>query len=286
MRPASGLASPTMQRNVVVLPDPLAPSMATLSPAPISRSRPSSTRRSPKVFVTPVSVSMVVPRDPVAVGAVGGRVGWRSARPRMNSAATPAIPAVGPRRARSGAGRDCRDQRSIVDRVVGRATAQSRGELQACRRRALQEDAGRRIGSFEALERADQRMRRVADAVAVEVEAAIAAPVVAAPVDAPARAGVAPAEDEIAPVVDELVAAEHVLFGAGEQRRRGVVRAERVVGEPVHGGSVEQQPARVAGDLVVPNRRLVAVLQRQTDAGHAAIAGDRVSARPEPGASS
>ena len=75
-----------------------------------------------------------------------------------------------PRRRRRGGSR-LAHERAIVNGVVRRATAQSCGELQPCRRRALQEDAGRRIRPFEALEGADERMRRVADAVAVEVEA-------------------------------------------------------------------------------------------------------------------
>src|SRR5262245_57671083 len=81
------------------------------------------------------------------------------------------------------------NERTIVFRVVGRAAAQSGRQLEPGCRGALQEDAGRRIHALQPLERADERVDAVADAVAVEVEPSVAAPVVAAPIDFPARAG-------------------------------------------------------------------------------------------------
>src|SRR5262249_57189913 len=110
-----------------------------------------------------------------------------------------------------------------VDAVACRLSAEPRRELEARGCGTLEKDARDGIRAFDALERAGDRVRRVADAVAVEVEAAIAAPVVALAVQRPARPRVTAAEDDVTPVVEEAVAGERIPFGAGEQRCRRVV---------------------------------------------------------------
>src|ERR1041384_4068596 len=65
--PRSGRTSPTMQPSVVVLPEPLAPTSATLSPAPTSSARSLSTDRAPNDLPIPASVSIGCSPD-VAVG--------------------------------------------------------------------------------------------------------------------------------------------------------------------------------------------------------------------------
>src|SRR4051812_17483231 len=95
------------------------------------------------------------------------------------------------------------DQWILVNRLLDGVASQPRRELEAAGRRTLEKDPRRRIRSFQPFERADNRVRRVASPVAIEVEAAIPVPVVAASVDAPAGARVTAADHEIAPVVDE-----------------------------------------------------------------------------------
>jgi len=67
----------------------------------------------------------------------------------------------------------------------------------------LQEEARRRVGPLDTFEGADDRVRRLAEAVTVEVEAAVTPPDVAAALDRPAGARVAAADDDVAPVVLE-----------------------------------------------------------------------------------
>src|SRR5262245_60255558 len=55
IRPLSGISSRFMQRNSVLLPEPLGPMMAITSPRPTSTSTPHSARWEPKLFVTPRS---------------------------------------------------------------------------------------------------------------------------------------------------------------------------------------------------------------------------------------
>src|SRR3954454_23831916 len=57
--PAWIVSSPAMQRNSVLLPDPLRPTMATVWPRATSRLTPSRTRNVPNSFTTPVTCTTV-----------------------------------------------------------------------------------------------------------------------------------------------------------------------------------------------------------------------------------
>src|SRR5882672_662308 len=52
MRPSCTVSSPAMQRNSVLLPEPLRPTMATVWPRATSKPTPSSTRKGPNSFTT------------------------------------------------------------------------------------------------------------------------------------------------------------------------------------------------------------------------------------------
>src|SRR5689334_24667793 len=95
-------------------------------------------------------------------------------------------------------------ERSVVH-GVRRRNGQLRDEFETGCRGTVEKNARGRIGAFDSFERPDHRMRRLADAVAVEVEPAIAAPPIAAAIDRPPRPGVAAAEHDIAPIAIELV---------------------------------------------------------------------------------
>ena len=60
-RPASGACSPHTSSSSVVLPQPLGPTTATISPAPTSRSTPSSARTEPNARLTPARLAVPPP---------------------------------------------------------------------------------------------------------------------------------------------------------------------------------------------------------------------------------
>ena len=106
----------------------------------------------------------------------------------------------------------------------------------------------------------------VADAVAVEVEAAVAAPAIADArrslqrVRAVARRSRRRRSSCARIRCRRTCCARRWRTAARRCRSR-----ETVVDEPVARRSVEQQPARVAGESVVRDGRVVAILQRQAD---------------------
>src|SRR4051794_29781179 len=60
-RPASGVCRPHTSSSSVVLPQPLGPTTATISPAPTSRSTPSSARTEPNARLTPARLALPPP---------------------------------------------------------------------------------------------------------------------------------------------------------------------------------------------------------------------------------
>ena len=60
-RPASGACRPHTSSSSVVLPQPLGPTTATISPAPTSRSTPSSARTEPNARLTPARLAVPPP---------------------------------------------------------------------------------------------------------------------------------------------------------------------------------------------------------------------------------
>src|SRR5262245_45699130 len=113
-------------------------------------------------------------------------------------------------------------ERMLVDTVGRWPSAHSCRQFQSRGCRALQEDTRGRIRALESFERTFDGMWRLADSVAVEIEAAVPAPVVAAAVDTPLCAGIASAQHDVAPVVGEPVSAERVVLGTREERRGSV----------------------------------------------------------------
>src|SRR6516162_3501664 len=168
-----------------------------------------------------------------------------------------------------------------VDGMINRRAGKACGELEARSGGALKKDSYRGIAALEPLEGADDAVSAVADAVAVEIEAAIAAPRVAATIDGPPRARVSAAQHDVAPVVVEAVFREGVSFGTGKQRHRGVVRAKDVSGKAIRRRTVEQEAARVFEDDVPLDGGVVAILERQPDSGNAAVALNAVLEHPD-----
>src|SRR5881397_1990849 len=106
------------------------------------------------------------------------------------------------------------NERLLVDGVCGRLTTKVRRQLETEGYRTSQKQPRDGVAAFNALERADDRMRRIADTVAIEVESPIAVPDVATSIDRPTRTRIASAQHDVAPVVGEPIAAERVALGA------------------------------------------------------------------------
>src|ERR1700742_69493 len=70
--PASGVTSPAMMRDSVLLPEPLAPSRPGTRPGAKDRSTPSSATTPPKRFATPLTCSRLGTGDAGAPGAAAG----------------------------------------------------------------------------------------------------------------------------------------------------------------------------------------------------------------------
>src|ERR1700688_3997416 len=77
---------PAIIRNSEVLPDPLAPIMASASPEEASKSRPENTFRPPLTHLTPRPESRILPfHSPLEIDGYRSRIfGWCSAAGRLS----------------------------------------------------------------------------------------------------------------------------------------------------------------------------------------------------------
>src|SRR5688572_24257383 len=81
-------------------------------------------------------------------------------------------------------------------------------QIECARCRTLKIETRELVRPFDAFEWSDERMRGFTNAIAVEVEAAVAAPAIADPLQAPGISTVAATLDDVAPVLDEVVRRE------------------------------------------------------------------------------
>ena len=146
-----------------------------------------------------------------------------------------------------------RHQRAIVDED-GRLPEErehARGGLEREVRRRVEEGLNQRVAPDERVHRVLERVRDVADAVAVRVEAAILAPGIAASVARPAHAGreLAAERPDVRQVLGDPVAG-HRQRGIALQRQADFVAGDHVAPEDRFRGRVRRHAFGVDADAV------------------------------------
>src|SRR5215475_1233565 len=108
-------------------------------------------------------------------------------------------------------------------------------------------------------------MRHVTHSVAVQVIAAIIAPIISAAAFLPARVAAPADESQRAEILDEVVFDEQVLRGTAEDFERQVVFGDHVAAKDALAQSLGEDASRVVNDEVLFGHVLFAILEENAE---------------------